>query len=403
QIGGDGFGYYSYLRSFIFDGNFDLHNEFALFDSLYDQTTIPNWQTETNQLGNPFAVGSAILWLPFLLLAVLADKIFYFYDAYTISGFSGPYQLALALATWSYFFLGIALIFNTLRKIIGDKFSWLGILATIGLSPVVFYLLYEPSMAHGLTVFSTGWFFYLVFKIYNAQEIKIRDFLFLGVSSGLLFLLRWQDITFVFLAVFLLLAKILRDKNYKKYIRALLLTLLFFILTILPQLFMWKYLFGQWVAVPQGASFFHLAQPHVWQFLFSSHHGLFIVHPWLIFSIVGLILFFRKNRLLGAALFFVLLLQIYLNSGLYDWYGGGSFGARRMVNSFFVFAWGFSYFSKIIFEKKKIFFLFGLLVFTGMIFNVLLMIAYAKNIIPLNDFTSYTDLYSAPIKVLKDL
>ncbi|RJQ34301.1 hypothetical protein C4566_02355, partial [Candidatus Parcubacteria bacterium] len=32
QIGGDGFGYYSYLRSFIFDGNFDLHNEFALFD-----------------------------------------------------------------------------------------------------------------------------------------------------------------------------------------------------------------------------------------------------------------------------------------------------------------------------------------------------------------------------------
>jgi hypothetical protein len=403
QIGGDGFGYYSYIRSFIFDRDFNLANEFSLFDSLYNHDSVIRWQSSVNQIANPYAVGSAILWSPFILIAFIISKLFNFYDPYFIEGFNFPYQAAVAMGTWTYFLLGLALLFNTFRKIIGDKYAWLGILVTVGLSPVVFYLVYEPSMAHGLTVFSESLFFYIIFKIYQAHQVYWKDYLILGISIGFLFLIRWQDLIFAIIPLIIILRKIYLQKNYQPYLKVVILVIASFILTISPQLFMWKHLFGSWLVVPQGESFFHLTNPHIWQFLLSSHHGMFAVHPLLIFAIMGLVLFYRQNKFLAGLLFLALIIQIYINSALYDWYGGGSFGARRMLSSFFIFALGFSWLIKSIFNKKILLTILIALVFTGIIFNALLMVSYARGIIPLIDFTTYIELYLAPIKVLNSL
>lgn len=403
QIGGDGFGYYSYIRSFIFDRDFNLQNEFALFDALNNYDTVVAWRTSVNQIANPFAVGAAILWSPFVLIAFIVSHIFNFADPYFISGFNFPYQVAVAMGTWTYFLLGLALLFNTLRKIIGDKYAWWAIVTTIAVSPVPFYLIYEPSMAHGLTVFSSSLFFYVIYKIYKADIIYYLDYLLLGVSMALLFLLRWQDIVFAVIALFIIFTKIYSGKNYKKYIKPISLALVVFALLSLLQFLMWRHLFGSWIVIPQGTSFFHLTHPYFWQFLFSSHHGMLTVHPLLIFSLVGLGFFYKQDKLLARLLFLAMLIQIYINCAIYDWYGGGSFGARRMISSFFIFTLGMSYFIKAADKRKIVLIIFILLVFTGIIFNALLMISYARGIIPLNAFTSYSELYLAPIKVLMDL
>jgi len=403
QIGGDGFGYYSYIRSFIFDRDFNLQNEFALFDALNNYDTVVAWQTSVNQIANPFAVGAAVLWSPFVLIAFIVSYVFDFADPYFIRGFNFPYQVAVAMGTWTYFLLGLALLFNTLRKIIGEKYAWWAILISIAVSPVPFYLIYEPSMAHGLTVFSSSLFFYVIYKIYKSDIIYYLDYLLLGVSMALLFLLRWQDIVFAVIALFIIFKKIYAEKNYKKYIKPISLALVGFVLLSSLQFLMWRHLFGSWIVIPQGTSFFHLAHPHIWQFLFSSHHGMFTVHPLLMFSLVGLGFFYKQDKFLARLLFLAMLIQIYINCAIYDWYGGGSFGARRMISSFFIFTLGLSYFIKAVCKRKIVLIIFILLVFTGIIFNVLLMISYARGIIPLNGFTSYGELYKAPIKVLMDL
>lgn len=403
QIGGDGFGYYSYIRSFIFDKDFNLQNEFALFDVLNNYDTVQAWQTSVSQIANPFAIGAAILWSPFVFVAFIVSHIFNFDNPYFISGFNFPYQVAVTMGTWTYFLLGIAILFQTLKKIIGHSYAWLAIVNTIAISPVPFYLIYEPSMAHALTVFSSSLFFCVVYKIYKAEQIDYLDYLYLGLSVALLFLLRWQDIVFALIALFIILYKIYLNKDYKKYIRAIGISLVAFVLLSSVQFLMWKHLFGTWLAIPQGASFFNLTSPHFWQFLFSSHHGMLAVHPLLIFPLLGLVLFYKQDKLLTKLLIFVLLIQIYINCAIYDWYGGGSFGARRMVSSFFIFSLGMAYFIKTIFKRKIILVLCILLVFTGIIFNALLMMSYARGIIPLNGFTSYSELYQAPIKVLLDL
>lgn len=403
QIGGDGFGYYSYIRSFIFDGDFNLHNEFALYDSLYDHTTLIGWYTDANQIGNPFAVGSAILWAPFVWLAFIFSSFIDFFDPYFLSGFNWPYQAAVAFATWAYFLLGLALVFKTISKLLDNKVAWFGSIITVGLTPVVYYLIYEPSMAHGLTVFSSALFFYYLLNIYKTEKVSYRDFFFFAISISLLFLIRWQDIIFLLSAIILISYKIFKEKSFRNYIKPILFSAFVCFVFILPQLFMWKHLFGTWIAVPQGSSFFNLSNPHLWLFLFSSYHGMFIIHPMIILSLFGLFYLFRRYPVLVISLFVVLFIQVYLNAGLHDWYGGGSFGARRMVSSFFIFALGFSALLKNIFSRKIMLIFFSLVVFTGMFFNVLLMMAYAKGFIPLNLPTSYSDIYSAPIKVLKDL
>ena len=213
QIGGDGFGYYSYIRSFLFDGDFVLQNEFALFDSLYEHTTLQGWQTPVGQIGNPFAIGAAILWSPFVIVAKALTSIWQFNDQYSLAGFNPPFQIAIVLGTWFYFLSGIVLIFKTLNKLINKKYTWLGILAAITLSPAPFYLIYEPSMAHGLTVFTTAWLFYLSINIHKSSDFKLKDFILLGLSLGLMFLVRWQDILFAIVPATIIFYKVYKQKK----------------------------------------------------------------------------------------------------------------------------------------------------------------------------------------------
>ena len=56
---------------------------------------------------------------------------------------------------------------------------------------------------------------------------------------------------------------------------------------------------------------------------------MFVWQPLLLVGCVGLLMFTRRQHRLGAALILVTLLETYLNSIVADWWGGGSFGARR--------------------------------------------------------------------------
>lgn len=420
EIGGDGFGYYSYIRSAIFDLDLNFENEFRFFDEQYGHETLTYWRTPTGKAGNPFAIGSAILWSPFIGAAYAVDQQFDLGKPFVLQGYTLPYQIAVGAGTWFYAIFGITLIFAALRRLFPSWISFFAVLSTFAVSPLPFYFIYEPSMAHGLTVFTTGLVFYVAIRIYDFVRasrrkigVPLRWFLFTGTAIGLAFLVRWQDVLYGIIPLGILIYKFSQSRRDRGVVKKIFFTTFLlissFFVIISFQLAVWKHLYGSLIAVPQGSGFFNFTNPRLFDFLFSGYHGMFTIHPVLLIGITGLVAFFCipgqssnniKNRLLALLLLFTLVLQIYLNASLIDWQAGSSFGARRMVSSFFIFAFGFAALFYALYRKYVLIGIISFIIVLGFVFNGLLMVSYARGILQINEPTSIIEVYSTPFRLL---
>ena len=399
-IGSDGFGYYAYARSVIFDHDLDLTNEMQLFDQQFGLEITESWRTNTGKVGNPFAIGASILWLPFVALAYFVQEVFNLKDPYPLPGYNLPFQVAIAVGTWVYVLAGLGLLFSALRRLVALYPAWLATLAIVGIAALPYYLIYEPSMAHGLSFFTTALLFYVTIRFWSLKNISFGWLVLLGLVIGLVFLVRWQNILYALIPLVLLIK---RTRGWLWLWRWVVLGGSFVIVAVW-QLAVWRYLYGSWVAVPQGTSFFQLLEPHLFEFLLAGHHGLFIIHPLLILSVIGIILALvhRQYLLITLSAVVVLSLQVYINAGLIDWHGSGSFGARRMIGAYFILAFGLAIlFSRL--QKKIIIVVVTFLIGLGILFNGLLMVAYAREIIKINVPTTYAEVYTAPIRLFNVL
>lgn len=425
QIGGDGYGYYAYVRSLVFDGDLDFTNEWLYFDHTFGGHMGDQWRTPLGRAGNPFPVGPALLWSPFLFAAHAAQLLFGFNDPYPIPGYNVPYQLAIGIGTWVYALAGLVLIFRALRMQFSPAVSWWSTLTVLLISPLPYYLIYEPSMSHGLTIFSCGLLLFLTAEIITRPEPKplpLSALAFIGFSLALAFLLRWQDALYGIIPLSALIAHQharMRQPlqveyfNGRKNIQRVAVAGIFwasFFIIALPQFAVWKHLYGTWIALPQGAGFFELNAPNFSDFLFSGFHGMFITHPLLLAGVLGIIFSVSKKKLRMFAILslIALALQIYLNAGLADWFGGASFGARRMVSALPFLAFGFAYaFDRIVSShftaptKRIIIFMVSIIIVAGILFNFSLMAAYARGILSLEKTTTREEIFRAPFAALR--
>jgi hypothetical protein len=397
QIGGDGYGYYSYIRSLHFDCDLDFYNEFKMFDDTYEAQTLKYWATPIGKAGNPFAIGWSIFYAPFFILALILAKLFTFSNDFALSGFNFPYQLLIGVGTSFYIILGILLLFNTLKRLFSPISAWFSSIFTLIATPLIFYVVYEPSMSHGLSFFILSALFYKSIEIYKKEETNKKDVILLGLITGASFLIRWQNLLFIILPLAILWLKLAKKRRILSYLGITL-------LTILPQFFAWKHLYGSFLTIPQGSEFVS-HKLELFNFLFSGYHGLFIWNPILFLALIGLILSYKKDKFLFFILFMALLGQILFNANLSDWFGGGSFGSRRMIGSLFIFAYGITYLLDLLlkskFKFKKIYII--LVIFILGLFslwNYLLMLSTSRGILPINAPVTIEEVYKAPLKLL---
>lgn len=80
----------------------------------------------------------------------------------------------------------------------------------------------------------------------------------------------------------------------------------------------------------------------VWGTLWSSRHGLFIWTPVALLAVIGLFLLSRRDRELAGVSLVAVLLLVVSNAAARDWWGGASFGMRRLVSATPLFALGFA-------------------------------------------------------------
>lgn len=320
--GADGMGYYSWLRSAVLDGNLNTANEYEYFG--YDWIA---GTTETGYKDNPWAVGSAVLWSPFFLVAhaiVRGD------------GYGPAYFTAISLASMIYAFVGLILLYRLAKEMFGPASSLLATVVTWFASSLVFYMYMHPSMAHANDVFVNALFVYTWYR--TRCERSVRGWFILGATIGLAALVRTQNLLLVGMPLLEILMMFIR--NRRSLLAPVVKGLSFgigLLMAFLPQMYVWYRVYGSWIVLnpywTSTGNTFNPLSPNFFNVLFSTHHGLFVWTPALLMSIVGLYFLARRDSRLALLLTLGFLLQVYIVGGWSAWSGGASFGQRFLVNN----------------------------------------------------------------------
>jgi len=330
DVVGDGLGYYAYVRSVLLQGDIDFVDEFR--DHLYGARGLPDYRvkTPTGLVGNPFSIGPAVLWAPFFMAGHVAT----FFTDDERSGYSRPYIEAVLIGTQIFALAGILLTYRIVRRLLPDAPAFAAVLGLWLASPLVDYFKREGSMSHAHSVFAVSLFLYLFIR--SAGRRTPLGWIALGAAGGLVFLVRWQDATFCLLpAIDLVAGKRFREALGDAYLYAS-----SFLLVALPQLLVFKILYGGWLTIPQGGNFINLVPTFTWEVLFSTNHGLLLWHPVFVICLVGLIWGFKQGLPHFHLMLAGFLMQLFVNASISQWWAGHAYGGRRFLGCFSLMAVG---------------------------------------------------------------
>ncbi|MCC6612290.1 MAG: hypothetical protein IT320_02370 [Anaerolineae bacterium] len=392
--GGDGQVIYAYVRSVVMDGDLDLENEYryrwpmvGLYGLIRDQgtdhlitavdqeqasykdpdsRTDPNFglpsalfmeRTATGHFANQHAVGPAVLWLPFFLLGHAAAGLLNMVGVpVPLDGFSLPYTIAVGFGTACMVLAALLLTYRILLRYVSAAAAALAVITIYLASPLIVYAIQTPISAHGPAAFTVALFLYLSVPILdseaNTQGQSWPRSLLWGVAAGLMIIVRLESVVLLILVG----AALLKDIWIRRQGGSLDLSWLWryvafaagFGIGLLPQLVTGWVIYGApWItfypaydAIGGQSGIVDLTSPHWFDVLWSTNKGLFAWHPILLLATVGLILFWRRQRLLAGALLLALLAQVYIVGSWSWWHGAVSFGQRFFVNFAPVFILG---------------------------------------------------------------
>jgi hypothetical protein len=368
-VNSDGIAYYSQLRSIIIDHNLQFENEFRHYQEQFRQKKSSILQklqgvteytpaydeeglfspdepkTVTGHTPNRTSFGPAILWLPFFLFGHLLALIAQMFGAGNVAdGYSLYYVFPVTLGTTLYGILGLLLSYRFANIFVSQKSAFLSTIAIWFSSPLIYYMYLVPTMAHVLSIFVVALFLYCwISWRNNVNNIRI---LILGIFGGIISLVRWQNVLFLIIPLLdIILVKQQRKLSYLLYLG------FGFLFGFLPQMIVWKIVYGSFLLIPMGNETMQWFQPQFFSVLFSTRHGLFTWTPIFVFSILGLIFLYKKEPRITLYLLLAFLLQVYINAVPTNWWCGSSFGYRRLLDCLPIFILGLAMFLEIVSQK----------------------------------------------------
>ena len=321
--GADGMAYYSWLRSAVIDGDLNTANEYEHFGYGWIAST-----TATGYKDNPWAIGSAVLWAPFFLIAHLIVR---------GDGYGPAYFTATSLASTIYAFIGLLLLYRLARELFGSGAALLATFVIWFASPLVFYMYLHPSMAHANDAFVNALFVYTWYR--TRSNRKAWGWLLLGATIGLAALVRTQNGLLVLIPAMELLLT-LRGDLRSRFAPTASNGVAFgigLLAAFFPQMYVWHKVYDCWLVFnPYHSSTgntFNPTSPNFINVLFSPHHGLFTWTPALLLAVIGLIPLARRDSRLAMLLAVGFIAQVYIVGGWSAWAGGAAFGQRFLVNN----------------------------------------------------------------------
>lgn len=343
RLQSDGFYYFAYLRSLVFDRDVEFSNDYRML-GLGDKPHLFE-PTPTGYAQSAWTIGPAIVWSPFFAAAhpIAAQLAAGGADVNTI-GTSYPYRQAVCIAGLFYGLLGCWFAYRFVRLIFASAISAGAVAFTVGGSFMLWYFVKEPSMTHAPAMAGVAGFLWLWASTRDRRTMG--GWALLGAIAGFITLIRWQNAIFALLPAMeaaQLLLSASRRGNRDALQRTLAGGALFTLcatLAFLPQMLAWKSIYGSYLAVSPVGPQIRWWDPHLTDILWSSRNGLFSWSPMLYAGAVGLLIVAWRMPAIGIPLIAVVATMTYFNASIQDWWGSDGFGGRRFDGTIPVFALG---------------------------------------------------------------
>jgi hypothetical protein len=355
----DAVSYYVYARSALFDQDLQFDNDYRLSyptaGEHFASKQLDQVATSTGRIANLFAIGTPILWLPWLAVLRMVGA---FISLPLLGGgsFSGYERFFVSnIATLSAL-LGFLAYLASYRVAQAATTRFLALASSVTLmfvTPLLYYQFREPMYSHTASALTVA----LCVAVWWKQHEEIGtawQALALGALIGLAGLVRWQSITYLFLplaSIVLLWIKqpaSYRRQALKPVVVYLLLVGVAALAVFSLQLSVWKVLYGSFITIPQGNTFIDWRPLFLTPLLFSSFRGLLPWMPVFFLAVIGLFALSRKRPLLGLPLLIMTLLAVYINGSIRDWFAGGGYGPRRFTSELALLLVGYAAFLQLI-------------------------------------------------------
>lgn len=311
--------YYSYLPAlFIYDDIKFENPDQKFFDRQFG--------LEIDDKGNrhiKMTSGLAMLWSPFFFAA----HSYALNSDFEADGFSLPYRVAILIANLLYTLLGLWFFRKLLLLFFTEAVTaWTMIIIFTG-SNMFYYTLVEP-MSH---IYSFLLLSLLLLQFFRyLKKPAWQNAVIMGLASGLLVLIRPTNIILLLFPIVVLLFR--ERKRLKLHISAIVITVLFALLAVSPQILYWHHTTGNLLVYSYGEEGFFFNDPEIFKGLFSYRKGWLVYSPVMIFGLIGLYRLYKKEAALGIAAILTLVAGIYINYSWWCWWYGGSFGSRPMID-----------------------------------------------------------------------
>lgn len=340
---GDGHQLYLMARSTALDLDWRFDNDFARFGDPWNE---PRTRTGRKAIVHP--VGPALVWTPLIWVAeagaVIADAVG---ADIPLHGYTLWHQRFVFLSS-VVFGCGTVLLARRLaqRSSLGRWAPTYAALAVLLGTSLTYYSTFMPSYSHAMDAFACAGF--LAYWAATLGRTDLRRWLVLGVLLGVAALVRVQEIaTGVVVAIEAIAAVVSAARRRDRVLASAArwfgggaLVLVVAGIVWIPQLVEWQIVFGKFTELPQGKRFTRFDAPMIGEVLFAPRNGWLVTTPLAYFGLAGLVLAPRRLRLVAGALLAAVVIQVFLNSTVLDWWSGASFGQRRLCSVSFELVFG---------------------------------------------------------------
>lgn len=372
-------GYHLYLPAFFIYKDITKLEFYKYIDEAYMPTGDLK-EYELNPLpngnkANKYSVGVAVHEAPFFVAAHYVNK---YIVKYPPDGYSVPYQWGAFISNLCWVIAGLIVLRRFLRRHFGDTVTAITLLAFALGTNLYYYVVFSPGMAHGYLFFDFAMIVYCTDMLCSSREKKY--FYLLGLALGLVAITRVSDLVVVLIPLLWGLNNTDAIRQRISFLKRNTLhiagaTLVFLAITMI-QIAYWKYVTGQWIYDGYTEEGFAWTDPAIWKGLFSFRKGWFIYTPLAVFMVWGIYSMRRRFRQNIPAILIFMVINVYVIFSWWNWWYGGSFSARPLVESLAILSLPFAAFTEqLILRGRKL-----MLMAAGLLLSLL---------IALNMFQSY--------------
>lgn len=327
-INGDVRGYYAYLPALLIndDLKFDDLEVYKMKNPGYHVWTS---EAEDGTRFVKYTCGMAMMYSPFFIVAnSVAEPL-----GAKADGFSYPYRIALIISSLFYMLIGVVFLTKFLKRYFSDHVVSIALIILFLGTNLFQYETKHLTYSHGYSFALISLFMYASVCWLDKQKIKWA--IWMGLSAGLLVLIRPIDILFLSLVVLFGVSSFdnLKDRFsllWKHKLHVILFVACAFLM-IIPQLLYFKYISGSFIFYSYDEESFFFLKPHLYDTLFSFRNGWLIYSPIMVFSIFGLFFVRKKAKEFTWFMLLIPILYYYVISSWWCWWYAG-FGNRAFIN-----------------------------------------------------------------------